>query len=450
MRGAFRCLRPFTLLACSLAGSALASEAPALPDFAGVARSSLPSVVAVGVEQAGQQDGPSLLPASAPLQSPRVRRGLGSGFVIRPDGYVLTNCHVVEGAKLIEVGVGAGAELHRYPARVVGCDEPTDLAVLKIEAKGLPALVFGDSDRLQIAQWVLAIGNPFGLNRSVSAGIVSQLGREDVSPQGRHGYFDFIQTDAPINPGSSGGPILDASGKVIGIANAVHSSGHGIAFAIPSNMARAVVPQLIATGSVVRSWMGVHVEAAPAEVAGLLGAHGGLIVDDVVAGGPAARAGLHIGDLVIALDGRTIDDPQHVRWLIATAGVGHDTRVDVERTGHPLSLRVRLARMPDPLPRRRVPSIPGLGAAVRPALEAGPFQETFGGEGARVERIDRGGPADKAGLQTGDVVERVNGREVNTPAALLAVTATLPRGAAMQLAVRRADAELVVVVRKGG
>jgi len=429
-------------------GQALGRESD-LPDFQDVARSSLPAVVSVGVEQMGQDEAFGLLGAAA-SEHPHLRRGLGTGFVIRPDGYILTNCHVVEGALRIEVGVGTGPTARRYPARVVGCDEPTDLAVLKIAAQGLPVLTFGDSDRLAIAQWVLAIGNPFGLTQTVTLGIVSQLGREDVSPQGRHGYFDFIQTDAPINPGSSGGPILDSAGRVIGIANAVHSSGQGIAFAIPINKAKAVVPQLIADGAVVRSWMGVHVEAAPPDVSTLLGAPGGLLVDDVVAGGPAARGGLRVGDLVTALDGQGIDDPQRVRWVIATAGVGREVALDIERCGHPVKLRVRLAQMPDPPPLRRPPSIPGLGIAVEPALAPGPFQDAFGGEGARVERIDAGSPAAEAGLQKGDVVFRVNGRDVGSPATLLAVSALSRKGAPMRLAVRRTGAEIVLTVTKGG
>ncbi len=435
--------------AAALAGTSAARETGTLPDFQTVAKSALPAVVSVGVEQAATSADTGLLSGGMLPEAPHLRRGLGTGFVIRPDGYVLTNCHVVEGATRIEVGVGLGPDVHRYVARVVGCDEPTDLAVLKIPAEGLPILTFGDSDQLAIAQWVLAIGNPFGLTRTVTAGIVSQLGREDVSPQGRHGYFDFIQTDAPINPGSSGGPILDAWGKVVGIANAVHSSGHGIAFAIPINMAKAVVPQLIATGSVVRSWLGLHVEAAPADVATLLGAPAGLLVDDVVSGGPAARGGLHVGDLIVSLDGKPIDDPQRIRWLVATKGVGREIALDVERSGHPLSLHVQLARMPEPLPRRQVPSIPGLGIAVEPALEPGPFQDAFGGEGARVERVDAGGPAARAGLQKGDVVVRVNGREIASPAALLALTAAKPDGAPLKLAVRRSETPLVVQIKKG-
>ncbi len=419
-----------------------------LPDLQHVAEHAMPAIVAIGVEQPAP-DSPHM--DFSPIEGTRSkpRRGLGTGFVIRSDGYIVTNCHVVEGATRIEVAVGLGSEVRRYPGRTVGCDDPTDLAVVKIEPSGpLPTLTLGDSDKLHIAQWVLTIGNPFGLTRSVTAGIVSQLNREDISPQGRHGYFDFIQTDAPINPGSSGGPILDLDGRVVGIANAVHAGGQGIAFAIPVNMLSVVLPQLMSTGRVVRSWLGIHVVDAPSDTQDLLGGRRGILVDDVVAGGPGDRAGLHVGDVILDYGSRGTFDPEHMRWDVANAGVGRTLRMTVWRAGHVLDLPATLIRMPDPIPARPPPSIPGLGVVAVAADPPGPFEEAFGGEGARILRIAGGSPATAAGLEEGDVVVEMNGRPVHSPAALLIASAAMRDGAMVRLVVRRSGGPALVSFRK--
>ncbi len=447
-------------LFCALApqGFAQATEAApvrtrSLPGLTSVARKAVPAVVAIAVEQPAGEMPSDSIHSGLGAPRPQLRRGLGTGFVIRPDGYILTNSHVIEGAVHIEVAVGAGPELRHYLARVVGRDEPTDLAVLKIEPdRPLPCLSLGDSDRLQVAQWVVAIGNPFGLSRTVTAGIISQLGREDVSPQGRHGYFDFIQTDAPINPGSSGGPLLDLDGRVIGIANAVHSSGQGIAFAIPINMAKAVLPQLLDHGKVVRSWIGLNVEGVPNDALRILGLSriSGVLVSDIVPGSPAEAAGLRVGDLVLEFDGRAVDDPHRIRWWVATAGVGRSVRLRVWRAGHPLVRNVTLVQMPEREAPRALPSIPGLGIAVVPDGAPGPFQEAFAGEGARVARVDPGGPGSSAGLREGDLVAGVNGHRIHGPAGLLAATAALPSGSPVTLWVRRASGSLAMLsVSKG-
>ena len=400
-------------------------------------------MVAIAVEQTAEESpvDPNNPQPPGPSKGLQLRRGLGTGFIVRSDGYIVTNCHVVENAVRIEVAFGSGSAVRRVPARLVGRDEPTDLALLKIEVDHpLPTLSFGDSGRLEIAQWVMAIGNPYGLSQTVTVGVVSQLGREDISPQGRSGYFDFIQTDAPMNPGSSGGPLLDASGRVVGIANAVHSTGQGIGFAIPAAMAKAILPQLYRSGRVVRSWMGISVEEVPGEVRRLLGlgTKRGVLVSDVMAGGPAERAGVRIGDLIVGYEGRAVGDPHRIRWLVATSGVGHRVRMKLFRSGREIGSQVTLVEMPEPAILRPAPAIPGLGLAVEAPRAAGPFQEAFGGEGARVARVEPGSAAFAAGLRKGDLVAGLNGRKIHTPAGLLAATLLLPSGAPVRLLVRRA------------
>src|SRR2546429_6874031 len=276
-----------------------AKERPTAPpvSIAGLVKSSMPAVVGIVATTArGGANDPfrEFLErmygqgGSGPSETPI--RGIGTGFFIRSDGLIATNGHVIEGATDITVQVGEEERVYR--ATLVGHDDATDLALLRIEGdKPFPVLVLGESDRLEVGEWVVAIGNPFGLSRSVTTGIVSFKGRRDVNPSGRPGYYDFIQTDAAINPGNSGGPLLDARGAVIGINAAVNPSGQGIGFAIPINMLKEVLPQL-EKGRVTRSWMGITVQdqLGPdlAESFGVPNGKG-VLVTDVVEGGPAER-----------------------------------------------------------------------------------------------------------------------------------------------------------------
>jgi serine protease Do len=271
------------------------------------------------------------------------RRGIGSGFVIHRDGWVVTNAHVVEGASNVEVDLGGGAP--RLPAKVVGSDSESDVALLKVESpRPLAVVPLGDSDRLAVAEWVLVIGSPFGLDHTVTLGIVSHLGRADISPIGRPGTYDFIQTDASINPGNSGGPVLNLKGEVIGIATAVNATGQGIGFAIPINMAKEIVGQLRDNGRVVRSWLGVSVREAPQADGG---PREGVVVTDVSAGGPAAAAGLKVGDVITGFQGREIRTPARLRWYVSTAGVGRQVELRLRRGSEPeRSLKVSLGEVP--------------------------------------------------------------------------------------------------------
>ncbi len=309
--------------------TASAQVVSGLPDLTGLAAQALPAVVAVITTSSDteKRDDASLRDLYDKLRD-GPRKGVGSGFIIHREGWILTNAHVIEDADKVEVEVGA-RNLH-LPARVVGMDAESDVALLKVEAdRPLPFLAMGDSDQLKPAQWVLVIGSPFGLAHSVSLGIVSHVGRDDISPVGRPGTYDFIQTDAPINPGNSGGPVLDLGGRVVGIATAVNATGQGIGFAIPVNMAKAISEQLRSKGKVVRSWLGVTVKELPAG----LDEATGVEITDLVADGPAQRAGLRVGDVITTVEGHEIRTPARLRWFVATAGVGREVAVELQREG---------------------------------------------------------------------------------------------------------------------
>ncbi len=313
----------------------------ALPDLSHLAEAAVPAVVGVITTAAappGAKD--EALRELFDKLNDGPRRGIGSGFVIHRDGWIITNAHVVEGAASVEVDLGGG---RRLPAKVVGADSESDVALLKVEPeRPLTSVPLGDSDRVLIAEWVLVIGSPFGLDHSVTLGIVSHTGRADISPVGRPGTYDFIQTDASINPGNSGGPVLNLRGEVIGIATAVNATGQGIGFAIPINMAKEVVGQLRRAGKVVRSWLGVAVrEPAPPDVPA------GVVVTEVAEGGPAASAGMRVGDLITGFEGHSIKTPARLRWYVSTAGVGRSVEVRLRRgSGPEQAVRVSLAEVP--------------------------------------------------------------------------------------------------------
>jgi serine protease Do len=322
-------------------GAAPNAPVVVLPDLSQLAENALPAVVGVvttAPSPPGAKD-EALSELLDRLDSGQ-RKGIGSGFVVNRDGWVVTNAHVIEGSATVEVDLGKG---RRLPARVVGTDAETDVALLKVQPdQPLAALPLGDSDRITVAEWVLVIGSPFGLDHSVTLGIVSHTGRADISPVGRPGTYDFIQTDASINPGNSGGPLLNLRGEVIGIATAVNATGQGIGFAIPINMAKEVISQLRERGRVVRSWLGIAVrDPSPSD------APAGVVVTEVTAGGPAAAAGVKVGDVITRFEGHDIRTPARLRWYVSTAGVGRSVEVRLRREKGPeQSVRVSLSEVP--------------------------------------------------------------------------------------------------------
>lgn len=281
------------------------------------------------------------------LGRPRtIAEGLGTAFVYDPEGFLLTNNHVVEGATDVSVIFDDGRELK---VTVVGRDKHTDIAVMKVDEKGLPALPLGDSDRIEVGDWVVAIGNPFGLSHTVSAGILSAKGRtrDDVKGLDPSGYFNFLQTDASINPGNSGGPLLNLKGEVVGINAAVRANANNIGFAIPINMVKQLLPMLLRDSKIRRSAIGVVVDWLNQVQAERLKRpdRKGAWVKDVLGGGPADRAGVAPDDVILAFDGKTISDPNELRWLASIAGVNKVVTLKIARLERVFELRVTLGEL---------------------------------------------------------------------------------------------------------
>lgn len=352
---------------------------------------------------------------------PREQRSLGSGFIISADGYIVTNNHVVDGADRIKVNLLSGKGEKSYDAEVIGTDKETDLALLKIDAgTRLPALEFGNSDVLRVGQWVLAIGNPFGLDHTVTAGIVSAKGRTI----GAGPYDNFIQTDASINPGNSGGPLLDMSGQVIGINTAIIASGQGIGFAIPSKLAKQVIDQLKEFKTVKRGWLGVSIQNVDENSAKALGLDQvrGALVSSVTPGDPAEKAGLKAGDVIINVDGVEIENSGDLTRKIGDLLPGVKINLSVWRNGKTLMIPVILEqRNAERVAQGGRDTGAGelrntvLGLALRPltAQEAEALNMDRP-RGLLVLDIDPGSVAEENDVTAGDVIIEANGRVVNS------------------------------------
>ena len=263
------------------------------------------------------------------------QQALGSGIIIEKDGYIVTNNHVISGAQKIKVILSDG---RTFKGRVIGADPKTDLALVKIDASNLPALQFGDSDQIRPGDWVIAVGNPFGLEHTVTQGIISATGRAI----GAGPYENFLQTDAPINPGNSGGPLVNVLGAVIGINTAIIKSGQGIGFAIPSNTAKDIISQLKANGRVIRGWIGVAVESVTTELAKVFGLKKakGAVVADLVSGGPADKAGIRRGDIIVSFDGKQISQVNDLVRIVAETPVGKHAEIKMIRNGKEITRQI--------------------------------------------------------------------------------------------------------------
>ncbi|HLT75756.1 MAG TPA: DegQ family serine endoprotease [Ferrovibrio sp.] len=347
------------------------------------------------------------------------RNALGSGFIIDPEGYIVTNNHVVEGAGKIDVTLSDGSS---HPATVKGRDPKTDIALLKIDAKKpLPHVVFGDSDATRIGDWVIAVGNPFGLGGSVSAGIVSARGRDlRAGP-----YDDFLQFDAPINPGNSGGPIFDSSGRVIGIATAIYtpSGGNvGIGFGVPSKLAMNVVAQLKESGSVERGWLGVHMQPMTGNLAKALGRKNddGVIVSLVQDDSPAKAAGVEQGDVITGVNGKEIKEPRDLAIAIANLKAGEKAKLQIWRDGRERTLTVTIGKQPADQVADAGEADGGdekVGMALAPLTPELRARLGIKGpaKGVVVADVTRGSKAAESGVREGDVIIRIGGDPVTTP-----------------------------------
>jgi len=351
---------------------------------------------------------PNLVPQ---VPENRQVQGAGSGVIISADGYILTNNHVVEGAKEVVVTL---ADKQEYPAEIVGRDPKTDLAVLKIKPEGsLRVATMGDSDQLQVGDWVLAIGNPFGLSHTVTSGIVSAKGR--AGP-----YDNFIQTDASINPGNSGGPLYNVKGELVGINTAIIPHGQGIGFAIPINTSKSLIPQLVANGEVTRGYLGVSIQSLTPDLVKALNLKEskGALVADVVKGSPAEKAGIERGDVIVSYDKKPVEEARDLSAMVGETPVGADVAVMALRNGMKQEFSVKIGKMKSENTEEEPDSHPASGKwglllqDLTPQTAKGLGLEDHRGVG--VAGVQSGTPAARAGIHEGDIILEVNRRPVHS------------------------------------
>ena len=347
------------------------------------------------------------------------QNGLGSGFITSQDGYILTNNHVVANADKIKVTL---SDKRDFTAEVVGTDPKTDVAVIKIKADNLPVAPLGDSNTLEVGDWVVAIGTPFGLSQTMTAGIISAEGRSNI---GINDYEDFIQTDAAINPGNSGGPLVNVNGEVIGINTAIFSrSGgyQGIGFAIPINMAKSVQESLITKGKVIRGWLGVMIQPVLPEIIkqfGLPDGTTGTLVGDVLKGGPAEASGLQRGDEIVEFDGKPIDSPTALRNMVADTEVGKKVDVILFRDGKKKTAQVKIGEQPNNEEQASAAAptetAEKFGLSVQELTPEIAQQLGYEGDkGVIVSNVESGSPADDSGLRRGDLIKEINKKNIES------------------------------------
>ena len=379
------------------------------------------------------------------------QRSLGSGVIIDPSGIALTNSHVVEKAAEIEVTTLDGS---KHKAKVIGSDKKTDLAVLKLDdGKGKFAFArLGDSDRMQVGDWVIAVGSPFGLQATVTAGIISAKARQI----GQGPFDDFIQTDAAINPGNSGGPLVNMQGEVIGINTAIVQGGSGIGFAIPSNMARKISTELASRGRVTRGWLGVALQPLTPELARSFNAKDtkGVLVSDVVPDSPAAKAGLKPGDILLEFEGKKTEEPADLQRAVGLTSPGNAAKIKVWRDSGERTVELKIGEAPD---EREVQQRSGgratpsaLGLEVRPITpEVARQLNLRTNEGVIVARVDEGTSAAEAGIQRGDVIREINRQKVRNLADYERFTREAKDGDRLTVLLQRGPMSLYVAFTVG-
>ncbi|MDP2605905.1 MAG: DegQ family serine endoprotease, partial [Deltaproteobacteria bacterium] len=381
-------------------------------------------------------------------RGPQRQRSLGSGFIIDGDGSILTNNHVVENAQKIVVKLAADDQ--EYEAKVIGRDTKTDIAVIKINAKtNLPAATLGDSDRLEVGEWVVAIGNPFGLDSTVTSGIVSAKGRHI----GQGPYDNFIQTDASINPGNSGGPLINLRGEVIGINTAIFSrtgGNMGIGFAIPINLVKEVLPQLRGKGKVTRGFLGVLIQKVTPEIAESLGmdrGHGALVAN-VTKDGPADKAGVKVGDVIVEFDGKEVKDSSDLPIIVARTPVDKRTRMKVLRDKKEVTLTVAVGELKDEEVVASAPEKGELGLSVQRLTPQ--MAESLGldkTEGVVVTAVEPGSAADEAGIRRGDVLMEVDRKTIRSLDEYKKAIAGIRKGRGVLFLVRRGESTLFLALK---
>jgi serine protease Do len=388
-----------------------------------------------------------------PNPSPNQPRSLGSGFIISDDGYIVTNNHVIGEAEKITVRLSDEEE---YEAKVIGSDERTDLALIKIDSSTpLSSVPLGNSEALLVGDWVMAIGNPFGLEQTVTVGIVSAKGRVI----GAGPYDDFIQTDASINPGNSGGPLLNLKGEVIGINSAIFSRGGGnigIGFAIPIDQAKSIISQLKESGKVTRGWLGVMIQPVTKELADSFGLTEpkGALVAEVTEDGPAKKAGLERGDVITTFNGVTINDSRDLPAVVAQSPVGSDAAVKILRGGKEENISVTLGELPSQLasaaPAEASQESWGMTVAnITPEI-AGQFRLESDKTGVIVTQVEPGSPAAAAGIRPGDLIEEVNRKAVTSVDDFTTAVAELKEEETLLILARRGTFTSFFALKKSG
>ena len=452
-------------------GLVLAFSIPAIsaevPDFVQLAQQNKPAVVNISTSKTVTQNRSPQFGPGSPFDDffnrffngqpgqpglpgqPHQQRSLGSGFIISRDGYILTNEHVVDGADEIKVKLSDGRTL---TATVKGADAKLDLALIKVDAEGqLPTTSFGDSDELKVGEWVMAIGNPFGLEQTVTAGIVSAKGRVI----GAGPYDDFIQTDASINPGNSGGPLFNAAGQVVGINTAIVAGGQGIGFAIPINSVKAILEQLRTSGKVTRGWLGVAVQQMTPELAQSFGLERerGALVTSVTKDSPAEKAGLQRGDVILSFNGHEIQDMRDLPRLVAATPVNENVKMQILRDGKTREIRLAIGKMAEDESGDVKQAVAGSSwdkfGMVLKEIDGGTAQQ-FGlepGTGLLITAVNQDGPAAEAGLLRGDIIVEANGKQTNDLPSFQAATEKAAKTGVLRLLIKRQDNLLYVALK---
>ena len=435
--------------------------------FAPLVKKVMPAVVNIGVEQTVKYNFPHPFGRRFGEDDPfdeyferffgipkeGKRQGLGSGFIISEDGYILTNYHVIAGADKITVKLYNDDT--EYEAKVIGSDDKTDIALIKINAsKSLPVLPLGDSDAIEIGDWVIAIGNPLGLSHTVTKGIVSYKGRKEVKPAGPGMYADFIQTDAPINRGNSGGPLVNMKGEAIGINESISAQGQNIGFAVPINMVKVILPQLKEKGSVERAWLGITLGPITEDIKKNLNLKGkkGAYVNSIFKDSPADKAGIKPDDVIVEFNGKKIESADDLPWLVANSPIDKPAKVKLIRDGKEMILEVRPAKLPtsEELEKRyygKAEKSSELGIEVENLTPQIMKKEKLN-YGIRIKEVREGSIAGEADIRAGDIILEVNNTKIQNVDQFINIYKSIPKGKPARFMILRDGAYFYIVIRK--